>query len=66
MSVQCSWSEDENGTWGTGCGHEFEIMNNDTPSENDMAYCCYCGKHIREVPYRETEPWDGTTELPIG
>lgn len=33
--------------WCTSCGNEFHIEA-DTPSDNHMKYCCYCGKEIVE------------------
>lgn len=44
----CKWTqydEDSFGLYETGCEHLFEV-NNGTPSENNMKYCCYCGREI--------------------
>ena len=42
----CRWTEYEDcEAWDTGCGHAFYIENG-TPQENDMKFCCYCGKTI--------------------
>lgn len=49
---QCEWAEDEYGTWETSCGNAFEI-NDGSPADNDMAYCCYCGKKIAQCRYVE-------------
>lgn len=38
----CTWTEDEDGPWITGCGHAFEF-NTDGPKENGFQHCCYCG-----------------------
>lgn len=47
----CLWTLDNNSwdyqsLWKTGCGNFFFL--DETPSDNDMKYCCYCGKPIRE------------------
>lgn len=46
----CYWvKEDEDSdAWATGCEKLFCIIA-DTPSENDMKFCCYCGKPLVEV-----------------
>ena len=31
----------------TDCGHSF-VVNEGSPSDNNMNYCCYCGKKIQE------------------
>ncbi|MCR4297528.1 MAG: hypothetical protein NUV75_02060 [Gallionella sp.] len=48
----CTWSEDEDGNWFTGCGNAY-IISEGTPSENKMAFCCYCGKPLQEVLFKE-------------
>jgi rRNA maturation endonuclease Nob1 len=45
--LECVWAEDENGIWGTGCGHTFETFT-DSPSENGFKFCPYCGKQVKE------------------
>lgn len=44
----CEWALDEpdSGTWATDCGHMFTILAG-TPTENRMAFCCYCGKPLK-------------------
>lgn len=46
----CTWTQEELGGdwWNTGCEQEF-MINSGKPSDNDMAYCCYCGNPLREV-----------------
>jgi len=39
----CAWSDDDNGVYETECGNAFEL-NEGTPADNNMAYCCYCGR----------------------
>lgn len=43
----CKWSrstpEDKGSDcWETGCGNSF-ILNDGTPHENNIKFCCYCG-----------------------
>ena len=46
---RCAWYRDgeDSDTFGTGCGHYFTLIDG-TPAENDMLYCCYCGKPLEE------------------
>ncbi len=53
----CVWQEDENGNWDTDCGDKH-ILNEGTPSENNMAYCCYCGGKLIEEPYVDPDDTD--------
>lgn len=46
----CTWTQDQDGVWDTECGGRFEVMEC-TPHENQMNYCPYCGKSLREVQY---------------
>ena len=48
----CAWEGDGDGVWETDCGQTFQITEG-LPSENDMRYCCYCGKSLEEHPYQE-------------
>lgn len=42
-SDACEWTQDaDDGSWDTACGNKFYIENG-TPEENDMLFCCYCG-----------------------
>lgn len=34
--------------WATSCGKVWSF-NMGTPKENDMKYCCFCGKKIKQV-----------------
>lgn len=51
---RCGWTHDDDGTWETGCGNSF-ILLDDTPMENDMKFCCYCGRHIDDEPDGDSE-----------
>ena len=55
----CTWNQNEDGAWETGCDNCFEITNG-TPRENSMAYCTYCGKPLLEIGF--TEPVDDTED----
>lgn len=46
----CVWHNDPetDNSWETDCRQLFEIYEG-TPSDNRMAFCCYCGKPIREA-----------------
>ena len=41
----CLWNNVD-GCWETTCGNAFEI-NDGTPAENNMTYCCYCGGKVK-------------------
>ncbi len=47
----CVWCQDEDGNWHTACDHVF-VLNDGTPSENDMEFCCYCGKRLKQRIYK--------------
>jgi len=48
MSETCNWVENDDGFWVTGCGHFF-VLNDGTPSDNQMHWCPYCGKSLQEM-----------------
>ncbi len=41
---RCQWTEDSE-AWATGCGGYFQT-DVGTPANNQMLFCCYCGRHI--------------------
>jgi len=44
----CRWTpDDDSGAYDTACGHRFTI-NEGTPAENYMQFCCYCGGALKE------------------
>jgi len=44
----CRWTQDEDsGAYDTACGHKF-MINEGTPAENGMQFCCYCGGALKE------------------
>lgn len=50
---KCIWTQDEDGIWDTSCGGKFEVSF-DTPRENGMNYCCYCGKSLTQKEFEES------------
>lgn len=48
--LACCWSENSNGAWATGCGNLYEV-NDGTPLENKMHFCCFCGRKLTESRY---------------
>lgn len=54
--ARCTWFQDGEAAdlWSTGCGHYFEI-NEGTPSDNDFAFCCFCGKPLDEAPWEDED-----------
>lgn len=44
----CVWAQSyDSDSWDTGCGNAFTI-NDGTPKENQMAFCCFCGRKLNE------------------
>lgn len=41
----CEWRQDDDGSWDTDCENKFCIEEG-TPEENGMRFCCYCGKKL--------------------
>ena len=52
MTDECRWRQHDTweccALWDTDCGETF-VINEDTPAENDMRFCCFCGKPLRQV-----------------
>jgi hypothetical protein len=53
---KCEWAQEDESSdaWDTGCGRTF-LINDGTPSENDMCYCCFCGKTLIGVPFEQED-----------
>tara|TARA_R110000868_G_scaffold199913_3_gene447048 strand:+ start:475 stop:651 length:177 start_codon:yes stop_codon:yes gene_type:complete len=45
MADNCIWAEAGDGVWHPECGGAF-ILNDGTPEENGMKFCCYCGSPL--------------------
>ena len=43
----CTWRDNMDAIYETGCGN-LHIINDGSPAENRMKYCCYCGKEIED------------------
>ena len=46
----CSWIQEDDPEicyWKTGCGNSFYFTEG-TPTDNNMKYCCYCGKLLKQ------------------
>ena len=44
----CTWHQDgdsDSGVYGTSCHHYFNLEDG-TPEDNKMRWCCYCGKKL--------------------
>ncbi len=44
----CTWCQDgdsDSGVYATSCGHYFNLEDG-TPEDNKMQWCCYCGKKL--------------------
>lgn len=48
LTASCVWTCDEDGNWDTACGGMF-ILLADTPKQNGMNFCCYCGRALTEA-----------------
>lgn len=46
----CEWElvDSDFGTWESSCENVF-VIHEGTPSENEMHFCCYCGRPLKEV-----------------
>jgi hypothetical protein len=46
----CEWRENYGFYWESTCGHYLKLdCDIDTPRAEEMKYCCYCGKELKEV-----------------
>jgi hypothetical protein len=56
VAGECTWKvgagEWDEGIWETICGKAFQFEDG-SPSENDMKFCCYCGKPLKEIKFEE-------------
>lgn len=41
----CVWRDLHDDGWETACGQVFVIIEG-TPAENEMKFCCYCGRPL--------------------
>lgn len=49
---KCTWFQEDEGSdiWVSDCGGLF-TLNEGSPADNDLKYCCWCGKSIVSEPY---------------
>jgi hypothetical protein len=54
----CTWHQDgdsDSGVYATSCRHYFHL-DDGTPEDNKMSWCCYCGKKLaQELIAEETK-----------
>lgn len=53
----CTWQQDgdsDSGSYGTSCRRYFNLEDG-TPEDNKMAWCCYCGKKLAQALITEDE-----------
>ena len=53
-STACTWAQDIDGFWATDCGNYF-MLEEGLPSHNNMSFCCYCGKKLKEAEFDSRE-----------
>jgi hypothetical protein len=53
----CTWIENVDGIWETECHMAFEFIDG-RPSENNYAYCPFCGKQLVESRLEVSEDVD--------
>lgn len=51
---QCVWQQNEDGYYDTSCKGSF-VLNDGTPLENYMRFCCYCGDILKQKLYEGKE-----------
>ena len=47
---ECQWVADEYESYWTSCGNGW-VFEEGGPTDNDMKFCCFCGKHLVDIPY---------------
>lgn len=59
--TNCKWVQDSDwensGDYHTECGGELSLTVG-TPKDNDMKYCCFCGKELIQILVNEDEEND--------
>lgn len=53
----CTWHQDgdsDSGLYATSCRHYFNLEDG-TPEDNKMAWCCYCGKKLAQELIEEED-----------
>lgn len=54
LSTECHWSQDgeDSDIWAAQCGRYF-TTNDGSPSDNEMRFCCFCGKPLVEIRFED-------------
>ncbi len=66
MAEHCNWNQDgdeTSGAWETACGSMFRLDDGD-PFENQMHFCCYCGKPLSIQRFERDETGELDREEP--
>lgn len=45
----CAWRDNFDAIYETECGN-LHIIDDGSPEDNGMRYCCYCGKELKHEP----------------
>jgi hypothetical protein len=53
----CAWTEDEDDTWETECGHAFTFIDGGV-SDNSFSFCPFCGGKIDPLAFEIDEQPD--------
>ena len=48
----CSWTQADDHAYETSCGQSF-CLDEGSPEDNEMVFCCYCGKHLYHTLTKE-------------
>jgi len=49
----CRWTSDYDGIWTTSCKVTDWVFEHGTPRDNNMKFCPFCGKTLRQASFRE-------------
>lgn len=52
--TSCEWemTDSDHGTWESDCENTFTLIEG-TPTQNNLRFCCYCGRPLKEVPHAD-------------
>lgn len=55
-ATTCTWMQDgpDSDVWEASCRHTFRL-DADTPTDNNMRFCCFCGKPLESAPWADEE-----------
>ena len=48
----CTWTENSDHYWDTSCHNSF-CLDDGTPKDNEMNFCCYCGETLKQEVYKD-------------